>query len=205
MRRIVMFNNVTADGYFASPDGKLDWAAHDEEIGKASASAGPGMDTVLFGRRTYEMFAAFWPHALDNPVTAPDPHSPAGRSQAMRDYAVFLNEATKIVFSRTLKDVTWKNSHIVRELDPREIEAMKRQPGKDMIVFGSGSIVSQLTPHGLIDEYQMVVGPVLLGSGRPLFSGLEDSGEAGPARGAAVPVGQRDAALRPAQVGRELT
>ena len=78
-----------------------------------------------------------------------------------------------MVFSRSLQDVTWRNSHLRRELDPREIEAMKREPGKDMIVFGSGSIVSQLTEHGLIDEYQLVVSPIVLGGGRPLFSGVQ--------------------------------
>ncbi len=86
--------------------------------------------------------------------------------------AVMLDEATKLVFSKTLKEVTWKNSRLLRALDPKEIEAMKRQKGKDMMVFGSGSIVSQLTAHGLIDEYQFVVDPVLIGTGRPLFSGL---------------------------------
>ena len=86
--------------------------------------------------------------------------------------AIMFNETPKLVFSRTLKEVTWKNSRLLHEFDPREIEAMKRQPGKDMIVFGSGSIVSQLTQHGLIDEYQFVVSPILLGSGQPLLSGV---------------------------------
>jgi dihydrofolate reductase len=89
--------------------------------------------------------------------------------------AVMLSEATKLVFSRTLKELTWKNSYLLDEFDPREVEAMKRQPGKDMLVFGSGSIVSQLTRHGLIDEYQFVVNPVLLGSGRSLLSGVSTS------------------------------
>ncbi len=86
--------------------------------------------------------------------------------------AVMLNEATKLVFSRTLKEVTWKNSRLLRDLDPREIEAMKSQPGRDMIIFGSGSIVSQLTANGLIDEYQFVIDPILLGDGRPLFTAV---------------------------------
>jgi len=89
--------------------------------------------------------------------------------------AVFLNETPKVVFSKKLKKVTWSNSRLVHDLDPREIEAMKKQPGKDMIMFGSGSIASQLTQHGLIDEYQLVVSPVLLGSGRPLLSGVSRS------------------------------
>ena len=84
--------------------------------------------------------------------------------------AVMLNETPKIVFSRTLKEVTWKNSRIVQELDPNEIAQMKKQPGKDIMIFGSGSVVSELTKHGLIDEYQLVVNPVFLGTGRTLIS-----------------------------------
>lgn len=79
---------------------------------------------------------------------------------------------TKLVFSRTLKDVTWQNSRVVRELDLRQIEAMKKQPGKDMIVFGSGSIVSQLTQNGLIDEYRFAVCPIFIGSGQHLLKGV---------------------------------
>jgi dihydrofolate reductase len=171
-RRIVIFNWMTADGYFAGPDGNLDWVVPDEEQLKATVESIPNFDTMLLGRRTYELFEGFWPQAVDDSSTAPDPHNPARRSRENRAVAVWINEATKLVFSRTLKDVTWKNSHILHELDPREIETMKRQPGKDIIVFGSGSIVSQLTQHGLIDEYQFLVCPVLLGSGRTLLDGV---------------------------------
>jgi len=172
MRRIVAFNNVSADGYFSAPDGNLDWMVPDDKLAKGVMEHGPKFDTVLFGRRTYELFAAFWPHALDDPKTAPDPHARGRRSEVNRDMAVFLNEVPKIVFSRTLKEATWKNTRIVRELDPREIEAMKRQPGQDMIMFGSGSIASELTRHGLIDEYQFVVAPLLLGDGKTLLDGV---------------------------------
>ena len=172
MRRIVTFNRVTADGYFTDSQGSLDWVVPDEELDKAAMEGPRLFDTVLFGRRTYEMFERFWPRALDESPTAPDPHRPGRRSPAMRAMATFLNEATKVVFSRTRRDVTWTNSRLVRELDPREIEAMKNQPGRDMILFGSGSIASQLTQHDLVDEYQFVVGPVLLGSGRALIDGV---------------------------------
>ena len=147
----------------------------DDEIDQAGADATAGFDTILFGRRTYEMFAAFWPRALDETPTAPDPHAAGRRSQAIRGMAIWINEAAKLVFSRTLTAVTWKNSRLVHDFDPREIEAMKEQPGKNMIIFGSGSIVSQLTGHGLIDEYQFVVSPVLLGNGRTLLGGLPES------------------------------
>ncbi len=175
MRRIVMFNWLTTDGYFSGPDGNLDWVVPDEEQAKAAARDIANCDTVLFGRRTYERFERFWRHAADNASTAPDPHRPGQRSREHRTIAVALNEMTKLVFSRTLKDVTWKHARLLHELDPREIETMKSQPGKDMIVFGSGSIVSQLTQHGLIDEYQLAVCPILLGSGRPLFSDVTKS------------------------------
>src|SRR5438093_1266327 len=171
-RRIMTFNRVTADGYFAGADGNLDWVVPDDEIDKAGAQATSRFDTVLFGRRTYQQFEAFWPHALDDSATAPDPHAARRRSPEIRAMAAMLNEATKLVFSRTLKAVTWKNSRLVHELEPREIEAMKNQPGKDMIILGSGSVVSKLTEHGLIDEYQFIVSPVLLGNGRSLLSGV---------------------------------
>jgi dihydrofolate reductase len=172
MRRIVMFNWMTADGYFAAPDGNLDWVVPDEEQAKAAAEGIAGVDTFLFGRRTYELFQDFWGRALDDSDAALDPHDAGQRTREHRVIGLKLNEATKLVFSRTLKDATWQNSRVLRELDPREIEAMKQRPGKDMMVLGSGSIVSQLTEHGLIDEYQFAVCPVLIGSGRALFSGV---------------------------------
>jgi dihydrofolate reductase len=175
MRRIVMFNRVTADGFFASAEGKLDWVVPDEEVDNLGASGIPETDTVLLGRKTYEMFAAFWPHVGDDGSGATNPHDPGRRSPAMGAMAKFLNESPKFVFSKTLKNLEWKNSHLVKEFDPREIEAMKKAAGKKIIVLGSGSIVSQLTEHALIDEYQLVVSPLFLGNGRALFGGLAKS------------------------------
>lgn len=166
-----MFNRITLDGYFAGPDGNLDWVVPDKEIDMRAAKSIGRFDTVLLGRRTYELFEAFWPHALTDSPTSPNPHDPRRLSSEMRAMAVFLNEATKLVFSKTLKSVDWRNSHLLRELDPSEVEAMKKQPGKDMITLGSGSIVTLLTEHRLIDEYQFVVSPILLGAGRSLMSG----------------------------------
>ena len=177
MRQIMMFNQVSADGYFATPDGNLNWVVPDEKLDKESAKETPGADTVLFGRKTYEMFASFWPHVLDDSPTAPDPHHAGRKTPEMRAMAKMLNESKKVVFSRTLKEATWKNTRIVREFDPREIEALKRQDGGGIIIFGSGTIVSELTKHGLIDEYQFVVCPILLGEGRSLLHGLPKSSQ----------------------------
>jgi len=181
MRRIVTFNHVSADGYFSGPDGNLNWVVQDPALDRSVAAAiersdsDAGGDTILFGRRTYEQFESFWPRALDDSPTSPDPHHAGRRSPEIRAMAVMLNEATKLVFSRTRKDLSWRNSRLLHEFDPHEIEALKRQPGKDIMIFGSGSIVSQLTQHCLIDEYRFVVGPILLGSGRQLISGVPTS------------------------------
>lgn len=178
-RRIVTFNHVSADGYFSASDGSLGWVVQDQELDRSVAAAierpDPGNDTILFGRRTYEQFESFWPRALDDSPTSPDPHHAGRSSPEMRAMAVMLNEATKLVFSKTRKDVSWKNSRLLREFDPSEIVALTRQPGKDIMIFGSGSIVAQLTQHGLIDEYQFIVGPILLGSGRQLLNGVPTS------------------------------
>jgi dihydrofolate reductase len=172
-RRIVTFSWATADGYFAGTDGNLDWVVPDEEQARAAAASISGFDTVMFGRRTYELFEGFWRDAVvDESGAIPDPHTPGRRSPEHGAIAVALNRMTKLVFSRSLKDPTWKNSRVLRDLVPREIEAMKTQSGRDLIVFGSGSIVSQLTRHGLVDEYQFAVCPVLLGSGQSLVRDL---------------------------------
>lgn len=170
MRRIVAFDRVSADGYFAAPDGNLDWVVPEEALDRAAADNLGSSDTILFGRRTYEMFESFWPHVVDE-----DPHAPGRHSPEMRAMAEWINEAVKIVFSRTRTGAAWRNSRLIHEFDPREIEALKRGPGKDVMIFGSGSIVSQLTRHGLIDEYRFVVCPVLLGSGRTPISGVPEA------------------------------
>ena len=175
MRRIVMFNQVAVDGYFADTDGKLDWVVSDEEVHRNAVAGMPDVDTILFGRRTYEMFASFWPHALDDSPDAPDPHGGGRRSPSMRAMATWLNETPKVVFSTTLKAAAWKNSRVVPQIDPREIDKMKRQPGADLIIFGSGSVVTELTRHGLVDEYQFVVSPILLGRGRSMWNDLTKS------------------------------
>jgi dihydrofolate reductase len=169
-----MFNHVTADGYFSAPDGNLDWVVPDEEVDQNAVERMPGIDTILLGRRTYELFEAFWPHALDESPTSADPHDSSRRTLTLRAIALWINEANKLVFSRSLKKVTWKNARIVHEVDPGVMEAMKRESGKDMIVFGSGSIVSALTKHALIDEYQFVVNPILLGAGGQLVRGVSN-------------------------------
>lgn len=167
MRRIVAFDRVSADGYFSSEGGGLDWVVPEAELDRAAADNLGSADTLLFGRRTYEMFESFWPHAEDE-----NPHAPGQHAPEMRAMARWINGADKRVFSRARTEVPWRNSRLHPEFDPREIEALKSGPGKDIMIFGSGSIVSLLTEHGLVDEYHFVVTPTLLGTGRSLVSGV---------------------------------
>jgi len=161
MRRIVTFEHVSSDGYFATPDGKLEWVVSDDAVGEKAMKANPELDLVVYGRKTYEMMGAFWPNV---PADA-GKHSPM-----MKKMAEFLNTTQKLVFSKTMPDKpSWQPTRVVREFSPRVVEELKHQPGKDIIIFGSGTIVSQLTTHHLIDEYIFVVSPVLLGSGRKLI------------------------------------
>ena len=171
-RKIVVFDRISADGCFSAADGALDWAVPDADLDKGAAGKLGDSDTMLFGRRTYDMFESFWPHVLKDPVTAQDPHNPGRHTPEMRALAVWINAAKKIVFSTTRREVSWTNSELRRDIVTREIEALKAQPGKTIMLFGSGSVVSRLSELGLIDEYQFVVCPVLLGGGRQLVSGM---------------------------------
>lgn len=175
MRRIHMFNRVSADGYFATPSGGLDWAVPEptmeSQIGMGLDQAGEG--TMLFGRKTYDGFESFWPNAIKNAPTAPSPHGEPRASEALYKMGVHIDRAKKIVFSRSRKQVTWHNSQLVTDFDPAMIRELKAGAGGDIMIFGSGSIVSLLAEHGLIDDYTFVVSPVILGAGKSIFTGAE--------------------------------
>jgi dihydrofolate reductase len=175
MRKIIVFNRVSADGYFAGADGNLDWVVQETGFDSDVAGRLSGSDMMLFGRKTYDMFESFWPHAIDTPTTAMDPHGPPRSTPELHAMGVWINESAKLVFSRTRTEVPWRNSRLAPGLEPREIDALKRGPGKDILVFGSGSVASQLTRHSLVDEYHFVVCPVVLGEGRSLLTGVPAS------------------------------
>jgi dihydrofolate reductase len=167
MRQINMWNQVSADGFFAAADGGLDWVVQDPEVQREGIAGMPNTGMLLFGRKTYDMFAATWPKILEA-GKGDNPHGGPGGSE-MLAFAKFLTDTPKLVFSKTLDAPTWANTRVMRELDPRAIAALKQDTGKDILVMGSGSIVEQLTQHGLIDNYAFMVSPVLLGTGRTLF------------------------------------
>ena len=163
MRKLVVFNSTSLDGYFTDATGDRSVAHHkegDAEWDAFVAGNASGGGVLLFGRKTYELMAGFWP-------------TPAA-AQMMPVVAERMNNLPKVVFSRTLDKATWTNTKLVKEDLVGAVRKMKAEPGEDMAILGSGSIVSQLAPHGLIDEYQIVVIPVVLGKGRTLFEGVQD-------------------------------
>jgi dihydrofolate reductase len=159
MRKLAVFNSVTLDGYFAGPDGDMSWAhKQDPEWNAFVAENAKGESEMVFGRITYQMMAGWWP----------TPQAIA----AFKDVADGMNKAKKVVFSRTLATASWSNTRLVKDDLTGEIRRMKQAPGPDLMIFGSGSIIAQLAPHGLIDEYQIVINPILLGAGKSMFAGI---------------------------------
>jgi dihydrofolate reductase len=162
MRKVILSNMVTLDGFFEGPNKELDWQIVDGENKEYAIDLLSKVDALLFGRVTYQLMADYWPAAATNPSTP----------KSDLEIADKMNNLPKIVFSKTLQEVKWNNSRLVKENIAEEISKMKQQPGKDMVIFGSGSIVSTFMQHGLIDEYRIIVNPIVLGNGNPLFKGI---------------------------------
>jgi dihydrofolate reductase len=161
MPRLNMFNSISLDGYFTDSNNDMSWAhagGDSDEFQEFVAGNAKGESTLIFGRVTYEMMAAFWP----TPTAA----------QSMPEVAAGMNKAKKYVFSRSLKKADWANTTVLNGDPAQEIAKLKRADGKGLTILGSGSIVKQLAAAGLIDDYQLMVCPVILGSGRTLFDGL---------------------------------
>jgi dihydrofolate reductase len=159
MRKLRMFNHVSLDGYFTDGNGDMSWAhSQDPEWQKFTNDNAGGEAEFLFGRKTYQMMASFWPtpRALES----------------MPKVAKAMNETRKTVFSRTLTEATWQNSRVVKGDLAAEVRRMKAEAGPGILIMGSGEIVAQLTEAGLIDEYQIVTVPLVIGRGRSLFEGV---------------------------------
>jgi dihydrofolate reductase len=158
MRKLIMQMNVSLDGV---ADHTV--AIADNELHNFSAEVLRGLDLLLFGRVTYQLMEGYWPRAHEDPQA----------TRSMKDFADKFNAMPKIVFSSTLQEAGWQNSRIVRENAVEEVNRLKRQPGKN-IGIGGISISRELMKHGLIDEYLLLVHPVVWGAGRRLFDGMEN-------------------------------
>jgi dihydrofolate reductase len=159
MRRISMFNNVSLDGFFTDATGDMSWAHHrDPEWDRFSSENATGKAELLFGRKTYELMASYWPTAQ--------------ALEAMPTVARAMNSMRKTVFSRTLREAAWQNSRLAKGDLVETVRRMKAEAGPGLLIMGSGEIVAQLTQAGLIDSYQFVTVPLVIGTGRSLFQGV---------------------------------
>ena len=160
MRNVFLFMMVTLDGFFEGPNHEIDWHNVDEEFNEFAIDQLNELDTLLFGRVTYEGMASYWP----TPAAIEDDPDVAGK----------MNTIPKIVFSRTLDRAEWSNSRLVKENIAAEVLQLKQQPGRDLAIFGSANLTMSLLQMGLVDELRLMVNPVVLGKGRPLFEGIDE-------------------------------
>ncbi|MEW2354885.1 dihydrofolate reductase family protein [Spirillospora sp. NPDC029432] len=158
MRKIIHFVHVSLDGYIEGPNGEFDWPSMGPELSEHSFGLLERADTLLYGRPVWEMMAGYWPNAES---ISDDPHD--------LKFAPIWRNTPKVVFSRTLREP----GHGARVIDganlTEQVTALKAEPGKDLLLMGGASLAAELTAHGLIDEYQVVVHPVVLGGGKALF------------------------------------
>jgi dihydrofolate reductase len=151
--------HVSLDGFVAGPNGEIDWVNFDDDLIEDVQGLVNTADTALFGRVTYQLMESYWPTAASSPTA----------TKHDLDHAHWLNPAPKIVFSRTLKNVHWQNARIVKDHIGEEIARLRKQPGKNLILFASPTLGSTFMSLDLIDEYFFNINPIVLGKGKPLF------------------------------------
>ena len=155
MRKLILFNMVTADGYFEGMHEDISWHKVDEEVNEFITAQLRTTDTLLFGRKTYMVMENFWP-----------------REEAFKEdpaVAEMMGDYLKIIFSTTMQKTGWKNTRLVNRNAVEEVEKLKKETGKDLFIFGSAELSNLLIQHRLIDEFRLMINPVILGNGRPLF------------------------------------
>ena len=161
MRKLGVFNQISLDGYFTDKNGDMSWAhKQDPEWQSFASENASGGGVLVFGRITYDLMAGYWPTpqaSKNNPTVAER-----------------MNNLPKIVFSRTLDKATWSNTTLINGDIVEAMRKLKAEPGPDMVILGSGTVVAQFTDAHLIDEYQVVVNAIVLGDGRTMFGGIKD-------------------------------
>src|SRR5215217_6428695 len=154
MRKVVASEIISVDGVVESPQ-EWHFPYFNEQMAEAIGAAMAAADAMLLGRVTYEEFAAFWP----------------SQSSEDEEFADYMNNTPKFVVSTTLEKAEWNNSTLIKENVAQEITKLKQQPGKDISITGSGTLLRSLLREDLLDELRLMVHPVVVGSGKRLFEG----------------------------------
>lgn len=164
MRKLVLFMHVSLDGFAADANSGLDWISYDSELQQYADGIVATVGSPVYGRVTYELMAGYWPTVLDD-------HNASEHSKA---HARWVDNVTKIVFSRTMEKADWNNTIVINDNIMEEINKLKQQPGKDLVIFGSPTLAHSFMELDLIDEYQLTLNPVLLGSGKPAYENIKN-------------------------------
>jgi dihydrofolate reductase len=164
MRKVILLMHASLDGFVGGPDGELDWVRHGDDIFQYVTDHFSGIDTAIYGRVTYGMMESYWPTVPSNPDS----------TEQELHHSEWVENINKVVISRSLENVSWNNTVLIRDNVKEEIEKLKQLPGKDMMIFGSPSITRLFMELDLIDEYLINVNPVVLGRGIPLFQDVRE-------------------------------
>ena len=158
MRKIFVSNVMSLDGYYEGPNAAFNFFTPNEAFFEYARNMIREAGAIMYGRVTYKFMEAYWPNANDNddPIVTER-----------------MNNHTKIVFSKTLTTTNWGETIVMNEIVVEDIIKLKQQPGGDIVILGSGQIVQALSNLGLIDEYRIIVAPIILGSGNPMFKGVQ--------------------------------
>lgn len=161
MRKLVLFMHVSLDGYASDSKGGLDWIPYNEEIEKYAEEVVAEVGSPVYGRTTYQMMEGYWPTMLDNPDA----------SKHEMAHARWVQDVEKIVISGTIDKAEWNNTTLIKDNIAEKIKALKEQPGKNLVIFGSPGAAKTLLELGLIDEFLLTICPVILGTGKSVFDG----------------------------------
>lgn len=162
MRKLMVFNQVSLDGFISDINGDMSWAkeGNDEEFNSFTSENARGKSEMIFGRVTYDLMSSFWPTPM--------------AMEMMPVVAASMNNAPKVVFSRTMKEASWVNTRVVNTDPVTEVRKMKEASGPLILLMGSALIVSELANANLIDEYQLILNPMAIGNGKSMFSELRE-------------------------------
>ncbi|SFS66788.1 dihydrofolate reductase family protein [Paenibacillus sp. BC26] len=161
MRKLVLFMHVSLDGYASDAKGGLDWIPYNEELQKYAKEVVAEVGSPVYGRSTYRLMESYWPTVLDDP----------NASKHDLEHAKWVQDVKKIVISGSIDSADWNNTMLIKDNIAEEIKALKEQPGKNLVIFGSPGAAKTLLELGLIDEFLLTICPVILGGGKSVFHG----------------------------------
>ncbi|MFN4316233.1 MAG: dihydrofolate reductase family protein [Chitinophagaceae bacterium] len=159
MRKVISFLHISLDGFVAGPNGELDWASVDQSLFEYVGKRISKGDTAIYGRATYDLMESYWPSAADQP----------NATQHTIEHSKWYKNVRKIVLSTSAKDNPANNTTVVNNHLSDQINLLKKEPGEEILIFGSPTATQSLMKQGLVDGFWLFLNPVILGKGKRLF------------------------------------